>query len=276
VLPLVRLVKLATLACAAFPALAGGACLTEDLHQDVFTVTDPSNDGRFGFYLIRDDVYQYVPSQTSYPYRCTIDGKAATWNTSTYATFLPNIYQHFPVPSGSHAITIIDDASHVSTATLTIEARPDGPPPDSDPGHFANYMAVVFFGGASGMNTRVLISDPATVPAGMTHVRVMNAFSDHLPLQVVECPASFAWDQTYTAGDCAPIGAPIEYGAMYETDATPDVVTRLGYYWTGLGGGAAAVAPIDHLDAAGGFITRIPTDVWGPSDRCPSCILKEL
>ena len=90
----------------------------------------------------------------------------------------------------------------------------------------------------------------------------MNALSDHQPLQIAQCPStSTAW--TYKASDCAPVGAPIAYGDVYETDATPDVVARLGFYWAAGRSFSSAVAPINRA-GAGTFITHIPAELMGP------------
>lgn len=126
------------------------------------------------------------------------------------------------------------------------------------------------------MNARVFISDPAAVPAGTTHVRVMNAISDHQPLQIVQCPSSFDSNWTYTESDCAPVGAPIAYGDVYETDATPDVVGKLGFHWAGAGATSpSAVTPINRA-GAGAFIMHIPTELSAPQDRCPTCFMIDL
>jgi len=236
-------------------------------------INDPSNDAWVGVYLIRDDAYTLVPRRPNYEthnYRYSIDGRFAIWGVDQYVQVSPDVYQPFMMPSGSHVLGIADYLTgHGVTTSPAVEARPP-----TEPTHTSLYSAVVFFGGASGMNSRVLINDPTALPAGTIHLRVMNALSDHQPVQIVQCPSSV--DTLYTAGDCAAVGDPIAYGGVYETNATPDVAAKLGYYWAAPGVVAPAVTPIYRGNAAGGFITRIPTEVMGPQDTCPSCILNEL
>jgi len=269
--------RLVALACAALPLAA--ACAPVDLHQDIINVNDPSNDASVGFYLIRDDLHLDPLNNnvgTHYTYFFSIDGTYATWNTSVYATFNPDWYVPLGVPSGVHVFGIVDQATRAATTIPAIEARPStDPTPGIVQNRRAPYTEAVFFGGANGMNTRVFVNDLAAVPAGTIHVRVMNALSDHQPLQIVRCPASFEGNSTYKGSDCAPVGDPLAYGDVYETNETPDVAATIGFHWAPPGASSLAVTSISRADA-GAFNTHIPAEHMGPQDTCPGCFFRDL
>ena len=266
-------------ACALLFAVAlGGACTTEDVHPNVVMVASPN--AGIAFFLIRDDAYN--PDGTAnyeLPlYRVTVDGSYLTFNESTYVDVRgPTAAWDLPAPAGTHVVGLSDEQGHAVAASPAIETKPLATPPLP-----SYHPTVVFFGGSTSFRARVLIDDPAALPAGVVHLRVMNAFVDHRPLQVVQCLTDLdANAVVQTAGTCTPVGAPIAYGDAFETDAGADVVNKIGFSWDEPSTGDVAVQGINAGGPSGyvagasrSFITRIPIQVLDPGSRvCPTCIL---
>jgi hypothetical protein len=102
----------------------------------------------------------------------------------------------------------------------------------------------------------------------------------------VQCLTDLDASSSHTAATatCTPVGAPIAYGDVFETDAGADVVNKLGFYWAAPGTVDAAVRGINAggpsiyvpASASNGFVTRIPFQVAGAASPCPSCILSSF
>jgi hypothetical protein len=168
-------------------------------------------------------------------------------------------------------IGLVDDDGRAVATSPAFEAKPA-----PDPAAISFLSTVVFFGDKKTMNARVLVDDVATVPTGATHVRVMNALTDHQPVVVVQCPTETGGSTPYTASGCAQVGDPVAYGDAFEMDATADVLDKLGFSWDP----SSALDPVVNAFTYGAnagstsrFVTRIPVQVAGPATPCPSCLV---
>jgi hypothetical protein len=267
-------------ACALLSAFGlDAACKTEDVHPNVLVLNAPSNSA-IAFFLIRDDAYGPDGAQIYYQhplYRIAVDSSYLAYDETTYVQPGSTIAWDLPVAAGSHLVSLVDEQGHTLAASPAIETKPFAAPPLP-----SYHPSVVFFGSPATLRARVLVDDPATLPAGAVHLRVMNAFIDHQPLQVVQCLTDLDAGSTVpTAGTCTPVGAPIAYGDVFETNAGADVVNKLGFYWDAPGTVDAAVRGINaggpsgyiEAGASSSFVTRIPIQVSGPTSPCASCIL---
>lgn len=271
-------------ACALLSAVAlAAACGTEDVHPNVIH-RDPtsSTNTAIAFFLIRDDAYgpdgDYQPQTTPFN-RVRVDGSYLVDGYAGESTYLQanNLSAlDLRVAVGSHAVALVDEQGHVVAASPAIETKPFASPPLP-----SYHPTVVFFGSPSALRARVLIDDPAALPAGAVHLRVMNTFVDHQPLQIVQCLTTIGFDTVPAAGTCTPVGAPLAYGDVFETDAGADVVDTLGFYWAAPGAvdpvvqSIYGVGPSPYIDAGAStsFVTRLPARVKGPGSACPSCLL---
>jgi hypothetical protein len=264
--------------CALLSAVAVSACSTEQVSPDptkvIFVaVASPEYNSAAGLFVIRDDAYDasLMPRNLA-PYGVTVDGRLAAWDETFFVQAGPASALGFTLPAGSHVISLVDDQGRVAVTSPPMDTRPG-----FDPATSSFSPAVVFFGGPTSLRARVIFDDPALVPAGSVHVRLMNALADHQPIQPVQCPTDVDGGTAYTAGACTPVGDPIAYGAVFEQDAAPDVAARLGYYWAAPDAVDPVVMSISRGRAtAGGYVTAIPTQVQGPGHQCPSCVFTEF
>jgi hypothetical protein len=268
------LAKLVALGAALLSTGALGACSTDDLHPDVTILGDASADSAMSIYVVREDAYtaDLVPRNLA-PYRVRVDGRLVAYDTRNFVLVGSNACYGLTLPAGEHVVSLVDDQGRTAVISPTVETRPG-----LNPSAPVFGSAIVFFGGPNTMQARAFLDDPAALPAGSIHARVMNALADHQPVQVVQCPTALDGSRTYTGGECTPIGDPIAYGEVFETDATPDVVAKLGFYWAAPGAVNPVVAPanLSSQTLTSGFITRIPTMVQGAANSCPSCIFTEF
>jgi hypothetical protein len=267
-------------ACALLAAAAlDGACTTEDVHARVLTIDRDAN-SHVAVYLIRDDA-PYGTTEQRPIYRVTVDGSYLTGGEHEYVQTGGTNAWDIPVAAGVHMASIVDEQGSAAVASPVFETKPFVAEP------LPSYHAsVVFFGSPSAFLARVLIDDPATLPAGAVHLRVVNAFGDHRSLQIVQCLADLDAIATVpSAGTCTAVGDPIPYGDVFETDAGADVVNKVGFEWAGPGAVDAAVAGINaggrpHGPISAGvsslFVTRIPMGVVTPSSSCPMCVLSSF
>jgi hypothetical protein len=260
-------------------AVTVGACSTQELAADprqvmLVAVASPEYDSAVGIFVIRDDAYDasLAPRNLS-PYDVTVDGRFAAWDAATAVQASPNSSVGFTLPSGSHVIALVDDSGQEAVTSPPMVTRPGFDPVT----HFVFSPAVVFFGSPTALRARVLLDDPALVPAGSVHVRLMNALADHQPIQVVQCPTDVDGSTPYTAGACTRLGEAVGYGDVFEQDAAPEAVNRLGYFWAAPDAVDPVVMSISlGRPPVGGYLTRIPTQVQGPRNACPSCIFSEF
>ena len=188
---------LTTLGCAVASALALAACSTDDVRPDVTLVSDPSFDSRISLYVTRDDAYDAdLTANNLSPYRVQVDGRYVAYDESQYILAGSNGSVSFALPAGEHVVALVDDQGRTAVTSPTVETKPGG-----DPAQPFSSPAIVFFGGPTTMRARVIVDDPAAVPAGSIHVRVMNAFVDHQPVQVVQCPTALDGSRLYTAAN---------------------------------------------------------------------------
>lgn len=265
-------------------AVAAGACSTEQLPTDRSKVmlvgsAIPENDSGAGIFLIRDDAYDpsSLTPRNLPAYGVTVDGRIAAWDETAFVLVGSNASVGFRLPAGSHVISLVDGQGRVAVTSPPMDTRPGLDPAIVFTPWDIFSPAVVFFGGPTSLQARVLVDDPTLVPAGSVHVRLMNALADHQPIQAVQCPTDVDGSTPYTAGACTPVGEPIAYGAVFEWDAAPDAAARLGYYWAA----PDAVDPVvisirGWRTTAGGYLTVIPTQVQGPGHDCPSCIFTQF
>ena len=249
-------------------AIPVAACSTEEVYPKVTPYpSDPYSAVGIEVYMIRDDfltqdsppAYRSLP-----PYGVTVDGIAASQDGIHPLIASPNISVGVLVQPGTHAIALVDGQGHVAAVSPPLEAK------------LGVRTVVAFFGGPTSLRARVLLDDPATVPAGSTHVRVLNALADHQPIQIVQCPTALDGRVPYTASACTPLGDPVAHGDVFETDTGADVANRLGFYWAAPGAGDAVVSDVSIYATTGGFVTRIPIQVQGPAGTCPSCIVLQF
>ena len=259
-------------------AVASGACSTQQLPpnlDDVMLVglSSPEYDSAAGVFVIRDDAYDSsLNPRDLQPYYLKVDGRLAAWDATTLVPAGPASLVWFTLPAGSHMIALVDARGQEVVTSPSMETRP-GFDPSAD---LLLSPAVVFFGGPTSLRARVLVEDPASVPAGSVRVRLMNALADHQPIQPVQCLTDLDSSRQYTADACAPVGAPIAYGELFERDAEPDVAAKLGYYWAAPDAVKPVVMGLSGRAATGLITTHIPTQVQGPSNPCPSCVVTEF
>jgi hypothetical protein len=268
-------------ACSLLSAVAlDAACTTEAVQPKVIALDGKANSA-IGLYLIRDDSLDPAVSAQQLPsYRVAVDGNYLVYNGSAYVQAAWTTAWDLPVAAGSHVVALVDGQGQPVVASA-VENKPFAPLP------LPPYRAsVVFFGNPTAFGARVLIDDPAALPAGAVHLRVVNALVDHQPLQVVQCLTDLDASSSHTVATatCTPVGAPTAYGDVFDTDAGADVVNKIGFYWAAPGTGDAAVRGINAggpsiyvpVRPSNGFVTRIPFQVAGPASPCPSCILSSF
>ena len=265
--------------CALLCAVPAVACSTQEVRPDpkdvmLVGISSAEYDSAAAIFVIRDDAIAQDASLTPRnlpPYSVMVDGRFAAWDETTFVQAGASSAVGFTLPAGSHVIALVDDHGQVAVTSPPMQTRP-GFDPATNP---VFNPAVVFFGGATSLRARVLIDDPTLVPEGLVRVRLMNALADHQPIQAVQCPTDIDSSPQYAAGACTPLGDPIAYGDVFERDAGPDVVNKLGYYWAPPGAVDSVVMSMGPGHAFLGM-TRIPTQVAGPGHSCPSCVFTEF
>jgi hypothetical protein len=190
-----------------------------------------------------------------------IDGKMAVWpGTYDYVEIFSVNQAGLIIPPGTHVIELVDRLTGTPLITT--------PPLDMRSDMLHN-LAV--FGPPGAVQQRWFVDDPALVPEGVSHTRVLNALAGGDPIQPVQC--------TDTGGvDCTALGAPVEHGGMFEAQLTEAELETFGWRWARPGVTDAVVnrTLLRQSGIAGdsGYVFHMPLRVQatGSGGNCPSCL----
>jgi hypothetical protein len=210
-------------------AAAPIACSPEELHRDVFVLEETGGPAAWeapasvNFYLHRDDLNINGRFQDQPAYRLRFDGLDVVWDTGEYVgigagSFISGL--RFPV--GDHLLEVVSDdaslppaATNVSLASLQV-----------------HHMVV--FGDPHAPQHRFFRDDLATVPAGMTHLRLLNGLDDGQRITPARCADSGL--------PCVAVGAPLAFGELFEIDEPTE--TRQQLMWRLTDGDASVSGPM--------------------------------
>jgi hypothetical protein len=188
-----------------------------------------------------------------------IDGKMVVWpGTYDYVEAASLNMTGLIIPPGTHVIELVETRTGaVLVKTPALEMRPD----------MLHNLAV--FGPANALQQRWFVDDPALVPQGLAHTRVLNALASADPIQPVQC--------TDTGGvNCTAMGAPLAHGDMVEADLTDEQLETFGWKLVRPGITDAVVNRVStrRSGPAGdaGYVFQMPVRVWGNDGTCPSCL----
>jgi hypothetical protein len=258
-------VKLLTSALALAALLPASGCETQDVRPDVLVsiplgsdIPAPGLGTWLQIYVAMDECVERADCPAFHLY---IDGRIAVWPGGyDYVLAGPFNLTALIIPPGTHVIELVEPltgASLLETSPLAMQAD------------MLHNLAV--FGPAGGRVQRWFVNDPALVPEGLTHARMLNALIGGDPIQPVQCTDS-------TLVSCTALGAPIEHCALFEAQLSGAELETLGWKWAAPGITDAVVNafPLRGSGFAGddGYITRIPVRVQaraGGGD-CPSCV----
>jgi hypothetical protein len=230
-----RRLRVAALAFVASQA----ACATEPLHQDTLVAPDADapDAAPFHFYLFKNG----TPSTANTAvYRLFVDDKLLVAD-GTYLQLNSSSGVCCPaVPSGQHVFELRDESGARYVATPPLDAR-------------AGLLhQLIFFGDGAAPEFRFYVDDPAPVPAGMTHVRLLNATTTRQDLVALRCT-------DIPAGICASLGtAPVAYGRTFEVDWPRAELAQLQWSVPAVGGPAP---PPEQL------VTLVPAVALEPLPR---------
>jgi hypothetical protein len=213
-------VILGVLAAAFALATLSAACATEEIHQDTLVARqgDPADGAAIRFYFERSDI---APGDTSAPvYRPVVDGRLLVVQGWDDVVLFPGNGFCCPViPAGRHTVALRDASGATYIETPLLETRAG----------LVHHLVV--FGDGTAPEFRFYVDDPATVPAGMAHVRLLNALASRQALEAQRCPD----DPT---APCTPLGdVGVAYGDTFETDSPRDTLTQLTWRVPAAGGG---------------------------------------
>jgi hypothetical protein len=191
-------------ALSALPA----ACATDEVHQDTLVARqgDSADSASLRFYFARSDV---APGATSPLYHVLVDGRLLVLSGSEeVGLYAGNSFCCAVLPAGRHTFELRDQggATYVQTPLLETGAG------------LAHHLIV--FGDPAAPEYRLYVDDPATVPAGMAHVRLLNALDSRQSLSPQRCPGN-------ALGACAPVGADVDYGETFEIDSPRETLGEL-------------------------------------------------
>jgi hypothetical protein len=267
--------KSSTLALAASLAalLPAAGCDTQELHPNVM-VSLPLN-GETPAAGLGSWLYIYVAQDECQPgqdagclwYNLRIDGQMVVWPGTAeglydYVQMSSLNLTGLIVPPGTHVIELVEQWTGIPLIkTEAMEMLPD----------MLHNLAV--FGPRGGLKQRWFIDDPALVPQGVKHARVLNALVGGTALQPVQC--------TDPDGvDCPALGAPIEHGGIFEAELTDAELGTFGWKWAAPGITDAAVNRMPFLRRSGfiggdfGYVFHMPIRVQATAGGgdCPSCL----
>jgi hypothetical protein len=248
-------------------AAFAAACTTQELHQDTLVAgqVNPSDGASIRLYFSRGDI---APGEVSPLYRVVVDGKLLVhpgWDA--IELFSGNGFCCPVIPAGRHTFELRgeDGAAYLTTPLLETRAG------------LTHHLMV--FGHPSAPEYRWFVDDPATVPAGMAHVRLLNAVDDGAALEPLRCPGN-------AVEACVAAGPAIAFGETFETDSPRDTVGELS--WRPVGAtqpfatGMVTVLPPDygscissylravlHVGLDGGGISYFDSGLGSGTPRCP-------
>jgi hypothetical protein len=187
-------------------AAASFGCSTEEVHRDVFILGVTGGPAAWeapasvSFYMYRndlrdgDDEFRDLPS-----YRLRFDGLDVVWDTGEYLSIGAGNSLHGPrLPAGDHVLEVVSDDASLPAAGGNLSL-------------VSNQLHhVVVFGDPHAPQFRLFRDDPATVPAGATHLRLLNGLDTGQPITPARCMDD--------APSCVAIGAQLAFGELFEID----------------------------------------------------------
>jgi hypothetical protein len=129
---------------------------------------------------------------------------------------------------------------------------------------------LVMFGDPASPQFRFFADDPATVPSGGRHLRLLNALDHGQPIQALRCPGSVL--------PCGSFGTPIAFGEILELDEPTPSLNELRWSTaeTAADGGSQMAASANsswpspetpHFP----FSLMIPLHIGAATGGCPGC-----
>ena len=204
------------LAAALGVAALQAACATDLLHQNTLATED---DDAPDASLLQIFFYRNNTPSTANTtvYRLFVDGDLLV-DDGTYFQFNSSSGASMAIPSGQHVFELRDPSGGRYVTTPPLESRP------------GLLHHLVFFGDGSAPEFRFYLDDPAPVPSGMTHVRLLNATSTREDLTALSCT-----NIPIATASCAPLGtAPVAYGETFEVDWPRGALLQLGWSAAGM------------------------------------------
>jgi len=202
-------------------AAAPVACSSQELHRDVFVLEETGGPAAWeapasvNFYLYRDDVFDSndVAIFNTPPYRLRFDGLDVVWDSGEYVDLgaIGSLWgPRFPV--GDHLLEVVSDDPSLPSVGTTVSLV-------SNQVHH-----VVVFGDPRAPQFRFFRDDPATVPAGVTHLRLVNGLDRRQQITPARCVGS--------TPSCVALGAPLAFGESFEIDEPSETEKQLVWQLT--------------------------------------------
>jgi hypothetical protein len=193
------------------------ACSTEELNREVFVLGETGGPAAWeapasvNFYLYRNDVHDANDGFRDLPaYRVRFDGLDVVWDTGEYVRLGASNALYGPqLPAGDHVLEVVSDDPNLPTAGSNLSL-------------VSNQLHhVVVFGDPHAPQFRFFRDDPATVPAGATHLRLVNGLDAGQRITPARCMDS--------APSCVAFGAPLAFGESFEIDEPTE--TKMQLVW---------------------------------------------
>jgi hypothetical protein len=247
-------------------AAAPAACGTEELHQDVFVIGETGGPAawetpaRVTVYLFRNDLYDDADGRRSFPhpYRLRFDGLDVMWAVGEDREYPPvyvdNVFRLAPFPAGDHGLQVVPNDPSLPLVGGNVSLVAD------------QEHHLIVFGDPQAPQYRLFRDDPATVPAGVTHVRLLNGLDSGLAIQ----PARCADPQS----PCVALGAPLAVGESFEIDEPTE--TRGQLAWRLADGDTSVGGPMVVVTTAESraFKVTVPVHINAPNNQtCPGCAI---
>ena len=178
-------------------------------------------------HMSRDD--ESPPREDAVVHRLRIDGRFAAWNEAEFVTFFAGSTM-LTVAPGQHVYEIVDADDNAIATTGLLETKSG----------ISHFLAV--FGAPDALQHRWFANDPAVVPAGSSHIRLLNALKSRDALQPLLCPGG-------DVAACAAAGPALNHGETFEVDHPADKVAELKWRWnpSAPGGGTPVTYDMTRL-----------------------------